>query len=91
MVVNISEPLLSPTKRPCRGRKIPPYIFTSIGPCLADVGLPTMVILILQVDRGVNSPADISMDITKLIQTLDTSPTSFKEGVRLILENQGSS
>ena len=50
-----------------------------------------MVILILQVDRGVNSPADISMDITKLIQTLETSPTSFKEGVRLILENQGSS
>ncbi|XP_010419602.1 PREDICTED: methionine adenosyltransferase 2 subunit beta-like [Camelina sativa] len=39
------------------------------------------------VDRGVVSPADISMDITKLIQTLEFSPTSFKDGVRLTLES----
>ncbi|KAF8075550.1 hypothetical protein N665_1086s0001 [Sinapis alba] len=39
------------------------------------------------VDRGVVSPADISMDITKLIQTLDISPTSFKDGVRLTLQS----
>lgn len=39
------------------------------------------------VDRGVKSPADISMDITKLIQTLDFSPTRFQEGVRLTLAN----
>ncbi|KAL1213625.1 hypothetical protein V5N11_000694 [Cardamine amara subsp. amara] len=37
------------------------------------------------VDRGVVSPADISMDITKLIQTLELSPTSFKDSVRLTL------
>ncbi|KAK2971836.1 hypothetical protein RJ640_001000 [Escallonia rubra] len=37
------------------------------------------------VDRGVKSPADISMDITKLIQTLDLSPTTFADGVRLTL------
>ncbi|KAG7553442.1 NAD(P)-binding domain superfamily [Arabidopsis thaliana x Arabidopsis arenosa] len=40
------------------------------------------------VDRGVVSPADISMDITKLIQTLEISPTSFKDGVRLTLESE---
>ncbi|XP_073027753.1 uncharacterized protein [Primulina eburnea] len=37
------------------------------------------------VDRGVKSPADISMDITKLIQTLAVSPTSYTEGVTLTL------
>lgn len=37
------------------------------------------------VDRGVKSPADISMDITELIQTLGFSPTSFQDGVRLTL------
>lgn len=42
--------------------------------------------LFSQVDRGVVSPADISMDISKLIQTLEMSPTSFKDGVRLTLE-----
>ena len=36
------EPLSSPTKRPCSRRKTPPYIFTSIGLYLADVGLPTL-------------------------------------------------
>ncbi|KFK30633.1 hypothetical protein AALP_AA6G007300 [Arabis alpina] len=39
------------------------------------------------VDRGVVSPADISMDITKLIQTLKISPTCFKDSVRLTLES----
>ncbi|KAL0846036.1 hypothetical protein Bca101_019282 [Brassica carinata] len=43
------------------------------------------------VDRGVVSPADISMDITKLIQTLDISPTSFKDGVILTLQSESSS
>ncbi|KAK2997816.1 hypothetical protein RJ639_025291, partial [Escallonia herrerae] len=33
----------------------------------------------VRVDRGVKSPADISMDITKLIQTLDFSPTTFAD------------
>lgn len=37
------------------------------------------------VDRGVKSPADISMDITKLIQTLGISPISYRDGVRLTL------
>ncbi|KAJ0803344.1 putative methionine adenosyltransferase [Helianthus annuus] len=35
------------------------------------------------IDRGVKSPADISMDISKLIQTLDFTPTSFEDGVKL--------
>ncbi|KAM5555183.1 hypothetical protein ABKV19_023197, partial [Rosa sericea] len=38
------------------------------------------------VDRGVMSPADISMDITKLVQMLGISPISFIVGVRLTLE-----
>ncbi|KAM4105107.1 hypothetical protein ACJW30_06G208100 [Castanea mollissima] len=37
------------------------------------------------VDRGVKSPADISMNITKLVQTLNFSPTSFTDGVKLTL------
>ncbi|KAL2892273.1 F-actin-uncapping protein LRRC16A [Bienertia sinuspersici] len=37
------------------------------------------------VDRGVQSPADISMDISKLVKTLNISPTSFKDGVNLTL------
>uniref|UniRef100_A0A2N9ELL7 RmlD-like substrate binding domain-containing protein n=1 Tax=Fagus sylvatica TaxID=28930 RepID=A0A2N9ELL7_FAGSY len=37
------------------------------------------------VDRGVKSPADISMNITKLVQTLNFSPISFRDGVRLTL------
>lgn len=40
----------------------------------------------LSVDRGVNSPSDISMDITKLIQTVGISPITFTDGVRLTLE-----
>ncbi|AEE81899.1 putative rmlD-like substrate binding domain, NAD(P)-binding domain superfamily [Arabidopsis thaliana] len=43
------------------------------------------------IDRGVVSPADISMDITKLIHTLELSPTSFKEGVRLTLDSESHS
>ncbi|GKV13083.1 hypothetical protein SLEP1_g24150 [Rubroshorea leprosula] len=43
------------------------------------------------VDRGVRSPADISMDVTKLVQTLKISPTPFKDGVRLTLDAEASS
>lgn len=56
--------------------------------------LPTFLIVDMddfqQVDRGVRSPADISMDITRLVQTLRISPTPFKEGVTLTLEAEGS-
>ncbi|KAF8413133.1 hypothetical protein HHK36_001109 [Tetracentron sinense] len=38
------------------------------------------------VNRGVISPADISMDISRLVQTLNISPTSFRDGVRLTLK-----
>lgn len=38
--------------------------------------------LLFQVDRGVKSPADISMDISRLVQTLKIHPVSFKDGVR---------
>ncbi|KAL6565927.1 hypothetical protein OROHE_004982 [Orobanche hederae] len=41
---------------------------------------------ISEVDRGVKSPSDISMDISKLIQTTGISPTRYTEGVRLTLE-----
>ncbi|OMO78646.1 dTDP-4-dehydrorhamnose reductase [Corchorus capsularis] len=43
------------------------------------------------VDRGVMSPADISMDITKLVQTLNFSPTPFKDGVTLTLASEANS
>ncbi|KAE9460127.1 hypothetical protein C3L33_08009, partial [Rhododendron williamsianum] len=43
------------------------------------------------VDRGVKSPADISMDISKVIQTLGISPISFKDGVRLTLAAEAGS
>ncbi|XP_065864714.1 uncharacterized protein [Euphorbia lathyris] len=39
------------------------------------------------VDRGVLSPADISMDISKLVQTVNILPTPFKDGVKLTLES----
>lgn len=38
-----------------------------------------------QMDRGVKSPADISMNISKLVQILDISPVPFTDGVRLTL------
>ncbi|XP_038682267.1 methionine adenosyltransferase 2 subunit beta isoform X1 [Tripterygium wilfordii] len=40
------------------------------------------------VDRGVKSPADISMDIRKLVQTLSIHPTPFVDGVRLTLNTE---
>ncbi|PSS24356.1 Methionine adenosyltransferase 2 subunit beta like [Actinidia chinensis var. chinensis] len=43
------------------------------------------------VDRGVKSPADISMDISKLIQTLGISPIPFGDGVRLTLAAEAGS
>ncbi|CAH9097014.1 unnamed protein product [Cuscuta europaea] len=42
------------------------------------------------VDRGVKSPSDISLDITKFIQTLGFSPTRFNDGVKLTLEAEDS-
>lgn len=45
----------------------------------------------LQVDRGVKSPADISMDITKLVRTLGISPVSFRDGVGLTLATETKS
>ena len=45
------------------------------------------VTLIFQVDRGVQSPADISMDISKLVETLKFLPTPFRDGVKLTLES----
>lgn len=44
-----------------------------------------------QVNRGVNSPADISMDISKLVRLLGVTPISFKDGVKLTLENDATS
>ncbi|KAL0002530.1 hypothetical protein SO802_016311 [Lithocarpus litseifolius] len=41
------------------------------------------------VDRGVKSPADISMNLSKLVQTLNFSPTSFTDGVKLTLTTGG--
>ncbi|XP_024020373.1 methionine adenosyltransferase 2 subunit beta [Morus notabilis] len=42
------------------------------------------------VDRGVKSPTDISMDITKLVQTLGISPISYRDGVRLTLASEAN-
>lgn len=39
------------------------------------------------INRGVKSPADISMDISRLIQVLGINPISFKDAVKLTLEN----
>lgn len=39
------------------------------------------------VNRGVKSPPDISMDISKLVQTLCISQIPFEDGVRLTLED----
>ncbi|KAK1376988.1 Methionine adenosyltransferase 2 subunit beta [Heracleum sosnowskyi] len=39
------------------------------------------------INRGVKSPADISMDISKLIQMQGFSPMKFEEGVRLTFTN----
>ncbi|KAJ0112510.1 hypothetical protein Patl1_00392 [Pistacia atlantica] len=43
------------------------------------------------VDRGVMSPADISMDITKLVQTLNICPVTFRDGVKLTLAEEAKS
>ncbi|GAV90088.1 RmlD_sub_bind domain-containing protein [Cephalotus follicularis] len=40
------------------------------------------------VDRGVMSPPDISMDISKLVHTLSFSPTPFSDGVRWTLDSE---
>ncbi|KAI3701157.1 hypothetical protein L2E82_45803 [Cichorium intybus] len=39
------------------------------------------------IDRGVKSPSDISMDISKMIQTLDFKPTCFEDGVKLTIDS----
>ncbi|CAN1308661.1 hypothetical protein LINPERPRIM_LOCUS27465 [Linum perenne] len=46
-----------------------------------------MTVLVPQVDRGVRSPADISMDVSKLVQELGIRPTTFKDGVKCTLDN----
>ncbi|RRT75748.1 hypothetical protein BHE74_00023309 [Ensete ventricosum] len=43
------------------------------------------------VNRGVTSPADISMDISLLIRVLGINPCSFEDGVRSTLEISDSS
>ncbi|CAL5020331.1 unnamed protein product [Urochloa decumbens] len=43
------------------------------------------------VNRGVASPSDISMDITKLTQLLSIKPISFQDGVRATLDAEASS
>lgn len=40
----------------------------------------------LQINRGVVSPADISMDITRLVELLGKKPSSFHDGVKATLE-----
>ncbi|CAN6232855.1 unnamed protein product [Urochloa humidicola] len=42
------------------------------------------------VNRGVASPPDISMDITKLTQLLSIKPISFQDGVRATLDAEAS-
>lgn len=42
------------------------------------------------VNRGVASPSDISMDITKLTQMLGIRPISFQDGVRATLDAEAS-
>ncbi|KAK8963197.1 hypothetical protein KSP40_PGU012977 [Platanthera guangdongensis] len=39
------------------------------------------------INRGVASPADISMDVSRLVRLLGINPISFKDGVRFTLEN----
>ncbi|KAG2662695.1 methionine adenosyltransferase 2 subunit beta isoform X1 [Panicum virgatum] len=46
--------------------------------------------LLTQVNRGVASPSDISMDITKLTQMLNIKPMSFQDGVRATLVAEAS-
>ncbi|KAL8162515.1 hypothetical protein V2J09_014004 [Rumex salicifolius] len=43
------------------------------------------------VDRGVKSPSDISMDISKLVETLGILPTPYKDAVKSTLESADSS
>ncbi|KAK3194852.1 hypothetical protein Dsin_026162 [Dipteronia sinensis] len=43
------------------------------------------------VDRGVRSPSDISMDITKLVQTLSIRPVTYIDGVKLTLAAKAKS
>ena len=40
-----------------------------------------------QIDRGVKSPSAISMDISKVIQTLDFRQLCFKSSVNLTIES----
>ncbi|ONK64057.1 uncharacterized protein A4U43_C07F21650 [Asparagus officinalis] len=65
-----------------------------IAETVADVRgysrLPIKAVSASSVNRGVVSPADISMDISRLIQVLGITPISFKDGVRSTLK-EGSS
>lgn len=40
------------------------------------------------VNRGVVSPADISMDVSKVVKLLGINLTPFKDGVQLTFESQ---
>lgn len=42
----------------------------------------------ISVNRGVASPADISMDVSKVVKLLGINLTPFKDGVQLTLESQ---
>nr|XP_009789965.1 PREDICTED: replication factor C subunit 2-like [Nicotiana sylvestris] len=50
------------------------------------LGRLMVVVAAEKVNHGVKSPVDISMDITRLIQTLNMSTTAFRDGVKLTLE-----
>ncbi|PIA35769.1 hypothetical protein AQUCO_03500258v1 [Aquilegia coerulea] len=43
------------------------------------------------VNRGVQSPSDISMDTSRLVETLVITPISFRDGVKITLEIQDGS
>ena len=46
--------------------------------------------IIIQVNRGVASLSDISMDITKLTKMLGIQPISFQDGVKATLDAEAS-
>ena len=54
-------------------------------PLQSEVHLP-----VAQVNRGVASPPDVSMDTTKLTQILGTKAISFQDGVRSTLDAEAS-
>ncbi|XP_070014840.1 replication factor C subunit 4-like [Nicotiana sylvestris] len=55
------------------------------------LGLLMVVVAAEKVNRSVKSPVDISMDITRLIQTLNMSTTAFRDSVKMTLEAEHTS